>query len=83
MRGLGPSSRAQLAALGIHTLEQLRQHEPVALYARLKQQWPAANMNLLYALIGAQEDMDWRQVARAPQRIAVAPGRFGARAALN
>ncbi|MCV2351681.1 TfoX/Sxy family protein [Paucibacter sp. Y2R2-4] len=64
MRGLGPSSRAQLAALGIHTLEQLRQHEPVALYARLKQQWPAANMNLLYALIGAQEDLDWRQVAR-------------------
>jgi len=64
MRGLGPSSRAQLAALGTHTLEQLRQHEPVALYARLKQQWPAANMNLLYALIGAQEDLDWRQVAR-------------------
>jgi DNA transformation protein len=64
MRGLGPSSRAQLAALGIHTLDELRQHEPVALYARLKQQWPAANMNLLYALIGAQEDLDWRQVAR-------------------
>jgi DNA transformation protein len=64
MRGLGPSSRAQLAALGIHTLEQLRQHEPVALYAQLKQQWPAASMNLLYALIGAQEDLDWRQVAR-------------------
>jgi len=64
MRGLGPRSRAQLSALGIDTLEELRRHEPVTLYARLKQQWPAAGMNLLYALIGAQEDQDWRQVAR-------------------
>jgi len=64
MRGLGPKSRAQLAELGIHDLAQLRQQDAYALYARLKAQWPAANLNLLYALMGAQEDRDWRDIAR-------------------
>ncbi|MBY0237600.1 MAG: TfoX/Sxy family protein [Burkholderiaceae bacterium] len=64
MRGLGPKSRAQLVELGVHDLAQLRQQDAYALYARLKTQWPAANLNLLYALMGAQEDRDWRDIAR-------------------
>lgn len=65
MRGLGPKSRAQLAALGVHSLNDLRAQDAIDLYARLKQQWPGAGMNLLYALIGAQDDLDWREVARS------------------
>ncbi|MCV2353750.1 TfoX/Sxy family protein [Paucibacter sp. B2R-40] len=64
LRGLGPKSRAQLSALGVHSLSELRAHDAVALYARLKQQWPGASINLLYALIGAQDELDWRVVAR-------------------
>jgi DNA transformation protein len=64
MRGLGSKSRAQLAALGVHSLAELRKQDAMLLYALLKRQWPGASMNLLYALIGAQEDMDWREVAR-------------------
>jgi DNA transformation protein len=64
MRGLGPRSREQLAALGITSSAALRAEDPYALYARLKARWPGASLNLLYALIGAQQDRDWREVAR-------------------
>lgn len=64
MRGLGPRSREQLAALGIHDLAQLRQQDAYALYAELKSRWPGASLNLLYALMGAQEGRDWRDIAR-------------------
>ncbi|WP_220800680.1 TfoX/Sxy family DNA transformation protein [Mitsuaria sp. WAJ17] len=64
MRGLGPRSLEQLAALGISSAEELRAQDAFALYARLKARWPGASLNLLYALIGAQEDLDWREVAR-------------------
>lgn len=63
-RGLGPRSREQLAALGIQSPEQLRRADAYALYQQLKARWPAAGMNLLYALMGAQEDRDWRDIAR-------------------
>ena len=29
-----------------------------------KARWPGASLNLLYALMGAQEDRDWRDIAR-------------------
>lgn len=64
MRGLGPKSRAQLAQLGVHDIHQLRQHDAYTLYASLKAQWPGTSLNLLYALMGAQEDRDWRDIAR-------------------
>lgn len=64
LRGLGPKSLAQLAALGIRSAEQLRSQDAFSVYARVKAVWPGASLNLLYALIGAQEDLDWRTVAR-------------------
>ncbi|MDT9000158.1 TfoX/Sxy family DNA transformation protein [Paucibacter sp. APW11] len=63
-RGLGPKSQAQLAGLGISTPDQLAAADVYELYARLKAAWPGASLNLLYALIGAQEDCDWREIAR-------------------
>ena len=64
LRGLGPRSREHLAALGITTGDALRAQDAFDLYIRLRARWPGAGLNLLYALVGAQEDRDWRQIAR-------------------
>lgn len=64
LRGLGPRSLGQLVALGVSSAEQLRAEDAFELYGRIKAAWPGASLNLLYALLGAQEDRDWREVAR-------------------
>ncbi len=63
-QGLGPTSRGALATIGITTPEHLAQHDPFAVYARLKATQPGVSLNLLYALIGAVEQRHWRDVAR-------------------
>ncbi|MFO1327147.1 MAG: TfoX/Sxy family DNA transformation protein [Rubrivivax sp.] len=63
-RGLGPKSRAWLAEAGIGTPQALAATDPFEVYARIKARQPRAGINLLYALIGAVEDRDWREVAR-------------------
>ncbi|RZL31922.1 MAG: transcriptional regulator [Rubrivivax sp.] len=62
--GLGPKSREQLAAVGIRTPGQLQACDAFEVYARIKARWPGASRNLVYALLGAQEGMDWRVIAR-------------------
>ncbi len=61
---LGPQSLRWLAHIGISSVQQLRQHDAYALYARLKALEPKVSVNLLYALIGAQEGLHWQQVQR-------------------
>ena len=63
-RGLGPRSREQLAGVGIHTLDELRSRDAFDVYAGIKARWPGASRNLIYALLGAQEGRDWRDIAR-------------------
>ena len=63
-QGLGPKSREQLAAIGIHTPAALRAADAYEVYARIQARWPAASRNLVYALLGAQEGRDWRDIAR-------------------
>ncbi|WP_157991345.1 TfoX/Sxy family DNA transformation protein [Caldimonas tepidiphila] len=63
-RGLGPKSRAWLAQAGVHTSAQLRVADAVELYLRIRREQPGVGMNLLYALIGAQEDRPWQEIAR-------------------
>ena len=64
LRGLGPQSRAWLAGIGITTAEHVAAQDPFEVYARIKAAQPRASLNLLYALIGAVEGRDWREVAR-------------------
>jgi DNA transformation protein len=64
LRGLGPASVALLQTLGINSPQTLRQQDPFAVFARLRAEQPQVSLNLLYALIGAIEDRDWREVAR-------------------
>jgi len=68
-KGLGPTSRQWLAAIGITTPDHLAAQDPFAVYARLKATHPGVSLNLLYALIGAVEDRDWREVARVDRTV--------------
>jgi DNA transformation protein and related proteins len=62
--GLGPASTALLARAGVHDAATLRASDPVALYLRLRALDARTSLNMLYALVGAREGIDWRVVAR-------------------
>jgi DNA transformation protein and related proteins len=64
LRGLGPASVTMLVSVGITTAAQLRQADLYPLYARIKAQHPHTSINLLYAMMGAVDEMDWRDVAK-------------------
>ena len=65
MRSLGPVSQRLLRQVGITSAAQLAAADPFLLYAALKARDARVSLNLLYALIGAIEDRDWREVARS------------------
>jgi len=62
--GLGPASTALLTRLGVHDTAELRRRDAFELYAALKHIAPNTSLNMLYALIGAQEGVHWRVIAR-------------------
>jgi DNA transformation protein and related proteins len=64
LRGLGPQSVAMLVEAGIDTTAKLKASDPFALYLKIKRKRVNVSINLLYALIGAIENRDWREVAR-------------------
>lgn len=64
LMGLGPKSRVLLAAIGVADAESLRAADAFELYARAKAHDPHVSLNLLDALIGAQQGRHWRDVAR-------------------
>lgn len=64
LRNLGPKSTEWLASIGITTIEQLRARDPFEVYAELKAALPGVSLSMLYALIGAVEDLDWQVVMR-------------------
>ena len=65
LRGLGPRSEDQLRGIGIRTRAELDRVGPVRAWLRLQEQGHRPSLNLLYALVGALQDRDWREVARA------------------
>jgi DNA transformation protein and related proteins len=64
LRNLGPKSDAMLALVGVHSSAQLMQSDALDLYRKLRKLDSKVSLNLLYALIGAQEGRDWRVVMR-------------------
>ncbi len=64
LRGRGPRSLGPLAALGVSSAEPLAAQDAFERYGRMKAAWPGASLHLLHALLGVQEDRDWREVAR-------------------
>jgi DNA transformation protein and related proteins len=64
LRGLGPASVQMLASAGITSAAQLRKADLYKLYAQIKAKHPRTSINLLYAMMGAVDDVDWRDVAK-------------------
>jgi DNA transformation protein len=62
--GFGPKSTAALAVVGVHSLADLEKRDPFAVYRALKERVPGTSLNFLYALIGAVEKRDWREIQR-------------------
>jgi DNA transformation protein and related proteins len=63
MRNLGPASRAWLAEIDIHDIEDIRAIGAVETYARLRFHFGRkVNRNMLHALAAALADIDWRQL---------------------
>lgn len=64
LRGLGPQSRAMLHSIGVTSVEQFMASDVFALYVRLKSSNQSTSLNLLYAMIGAQENRHWQEIKR-------------------
>jgi DNA transformation protein and related proteins len=64
LKGLGPKSSAALRTIGIDSIEELRTRDPFAVYAELKAKLSCTSLNFLYGLIGAIEDVHWREIQK-------------------
>jgi DNA transformation protein and related proteins len=62
--GLGPVSIEWLKAAGIKDANALRKADASTLFVKIKKARTRVSLNLLYALLGAQENVDWRIIAR-------------------
>jgi len=63
LKGLGPKSAASLATINIRTVEEFMATDAFQMYALLKAVSPETSLNMLYAMIGAQEGIHWQEVA--------------------
>ncbi len=61
---LGPKSAAVLAPVGVRNLTDLQRIGAVPAYLRARAAVPGTSLNLLYALAGALDGTDWREVKR-------------------
>ena len=64
LRSLGPKSQALLAQIGIRTRAELTVTGAVPAYVQAKRANSSVSLNLLYGLVSAIEDCDWREVQR-------------------
>jgi DNA transformation protein and related proteins len=64
LRGLGPRSVEILVQAGINTPAKLRKADLFELYRRIKAKHPRMSLNLLYAMMGAVDNVDWRDIAK-------------------
>lgn len=83
LRGLGEKSEAMLARIDVTSIAQFMAEDPIDMYRRLKAVLPGTSLNMLYAMIGAQEDCPWQTIAKerrsellmALDDIGLAPGK--------
>ena len=62
--GFGPKTTQALAAIGIHTIDELKARDVYDVYRQLKGEVPGTSLNFMYGLIAAVEGRDWREVQR-------------------
>ena len=62
-RNLGPKSSEWLAAVGVHSLEDVEQLGVVEAYLRVKAAFPdRVSLNMLWGLQGALMEIPWNQI---------------------
>lgn len=64
LKGFGPKSEEVLANVDIHSVDEFMKEDPFELYAQLKEKMGGIGLNSIFAIIAAQEDIPWREVAR-------------------
>jgi len=62
LKGLGPKSKQMLKQVGVTNVQQFLAYEPFELYRLLKQEVPGVSLNMLYGIIGAQENIPWQEI---------------------
>ena len=62
LKNLGPTSAIMLREVGIKTSADLLSQDPIDVFILLKLFGYDVNMNMLWALYGAKNDMDWRDI---------------------
>jgi DNA transformation protein and related proteins len=63
MKNIGPVSQRWLAEIDILTQADLKQVGAVAAWTHLKARYPKkVTKNLLWALLGTELDLDWREL---------------------
>lgn len=62
LKNIGPASAAWLRDVGVATIGELDRLGPVAAYRLVRQRYPQAGINLLWALAAGQRDLDWRRL---------------------
>lgn len=63
LKNLGPTATAWLRAAGIRSRADLERLGPVAVFRIVRRHEPTASLNLLWALAGAVQDRDWRDLS--------------------
>jgi len=64
LKGFGPRSEEILAQVGVHSVDIFMDMNPYQLYRELKLNVKGTGLNSIYAIIGAQENVHWQEVAR-------------------
>lgn len=63
LRNIGPKSTERLAAVGVHSLEDVERLGVVETYLRVKAAFPnRVSLNLLWGLQGALMGIPWNQI---------------------
>ncbi len=64
LEGLGPKSEAMLASIDVESIEGFKRSDAFEMYKKLKEINVGANLNMLYAMLGAQEGIHWQDIAK-------------------
>jgi len=64
LKGFDPKSEEILAKVDINSVAEFMSSDPFYLYKKLKEKVKGTGLNSIYAIIGAQEDLHWQEVAR-------------------
>jgi len=64
LKGFGPKSEEILAQVDMHSVEQFLNCDGFELYSALKKTVKGTGLNSIYAILGAQQDVHWQEVAR-------------------